>query len=318
MSEVVEEATVDNIKIRTFAVAQHELDGRTLHVRIVPFGQIADVADPPDFRPYKEEFLPGVFSRQMNAANRVRLRTDHAAIDRNGDRKSGLNGVVGNGTALRENAGGVEGEFLFLENNEAEVARELVRTGGYDGVSAEFMPRPGGSVRTSDGVVQRKSAHLDSVALAIGPAYSQAEILALREGEDMIIDEDMLPPKPNLEILERCLELGIPLPDGMAILLERGYTEIPWDGSASRFDTPEAYCAAAAIDLNPSGGPKTKDRCHLPYKEPSGEINVGGVRAALSEIGKGNPLAASAEQRDAAEIKLKKILDTFSSTSSST
>jgi hypothetical protein len=104
----------------------------------------------------------------------------------------------------------------------------------------------------------------------------------------------------------------------MAILLERGYTEIPWDGSASRFDTPEAYCAAAAIDLNPSGGPKTKDRCHLPYKEPSGEINVGGVRAALSEIGKGNPLAASAEQRDAAEIKLKKILDTFSSTSSST
>jgi hypothetical protein len=134
----------------------------------------------------------------------------------------------------------------------------------------------------------------------------------------MIIDEDMLPPKPNLEILERCLELGIPLPDGMAILLERGYTEIAWDGSASRFDTPEAYCAAAAIDLNPSGGPKTKDRCHLPYKEPSGEINVGGVRAALSEIGKGNPLAASAEQRDAAEIKLKKILDTFSSTSSST
>lgn len=312
MTEVVEEAKVGrDILVRTFAVQAEAGDGRTIHVRVVPFDEVADVADPPDFKKYKEQFMPGVFARNEPHAHRIRLRSDHAGIDETGGRKSGTAGIVGNGVNLVQSDGGYEAEFRFLDTPEAMTARELVLGGGYDGVSAEFLPIR--SVRKGD-IVQRQVAHLDSVALATGPAYSKAEILALRE--EQIIDESLLPPPPNKALLERCADLGIDLPEGMAILLSRAYTEDPWDGSASRWDTPEAYCAASAIDLN-GAGPKTKDACHLPYKEPgSGTININGVKAALARLGQGFPKDATQAQRDGAQARLEKILHSYSSTTS--
>jgi HK97 family phage prohead protease len=316
MSEVVEEAKVGrDILVRTFAVHAEPGDGRTINVRVVPFNEVADVADPPDFKPYKEQFMPGAFARNEPHAHRIRLRSDHAALDESGGRKSGTSGIVGTGVKLTQGDDGYDAEFKFLDTPDAMTARELVLNGGYDGVSAEFLPIR--STRTSDGIVQRQVAHLDSVALATGPAYSNAAILSLRE--EQIVDEELLPPPPNLAIIERCAELGIDLPEGMAILLARAYTEQPWDGAESRWDSPEAYCAAAAIDLNGAGGPKTKARCHLPFKEPgSGAINVNGVKAALSRIGQGFPNDATQAQRDAARARLEKILTSFNSTSSST
>lgn len=317
MSEVRTEIDLDaeavsgqrEVLVRTFAVESQAVDGRTLHVRVVPFDEVATVADPPDFRPYQEQFVSGVFDRNEKAANRIRLRSDHAALDENGVRKSGLAGVVGRGISLSETSGGYEAEFRFLNTPEADTALELTQEGGYDGVSAEFIPIR--SVRTKTGIMQRVKAHLDSVALALGPAYSKAEILALRE--EVIVDEALMLPPPDTAMLERCMDLGIELPEEMAMLLARAYTEAPWDGSASRFDTPESYCSAAAIDLNPAGGKKTKDRCHLPYKEPNGIINVNGVRAALSRIGQGFPSDATQPQRDAAKARLEKILNSFNS-----
>ncbi len=320
MSDVVEiedhvDRTGREVLVRTFAVESQSLDGRTLHVRVVPFDEVATVADPPDFRPYQEQFVPGVFERQMNAAHRVRLRSDHAALDERGARLSGTSGIVGKGVSIEETADGVEMDLRFLNTPEADTALELTREGGYDGVSAEFAPIR--NLRTKDGIMQRVKAHLESVALAVGPAYSKAEILALREGEVVTIDEEMLPPAVDLDLLERCADLGIDLPEGMALLLSRAYTEASWDGSPSRFDSPEAYCSASAIDLNPAGKSKTKSNCHLPYKEPSGAINVNGVRAALSRIGQGFPSDATQPQRDAAKSRLEKLLASFSSTSQS-
>jgi HK97 family phage prohead protease len=315
MTEVVEEAKVGrDILVRTFAVQAQAGDGRTINVRVVPFNEVADVADPPDFKPYKEQFMPGAFARNEPHAHRIRLRSDHAALDENGGRKSGTLGIVGTGVKLTETDGGYEGEFKFLDTPDAMTARELVLNGGYDGVSAEFLPIR--SKRTSDGIVQRQVAHLDSVALATGPAYANAAILSLRE--EQIVDEELMPPPVNPALLERCADLGIDLPEGMAILLARAYTEAPWDGSEGRYDTPEAYCNAVAIDLNIAGAPKVKARCHLPFKEPSGEINVNGVRAALSRIGQGYPNDATQAQRDGAKARLEKILGAFNSTSSST
>lgn len=309
MTEVVEEAKVGrDILVRTFAVQAEAGDGRTIHVRVVPFDEVADVADPPDFKQYKEQFMPGVFARNEPHAHRIRLRSDHAAIDETGGRKSGTAGIVGNGVSLFQSDGGYEAEFRFLDTPEAMTAREIVLGRGYDGVSAEFLPIR--SVRKGD-VVQRQVAHLDSVALATAPAYSKAEILALRE--EQIVDAAMLPPPPNKAIIERCAALGIDLPEGMAILLSRAYTDAAWNGDASRWDTAEAYCAASAIDLNGSG-PKTKDACHLPFKEPTGEINVNGVRAALARIGQGYPSDATQAQRDGAKARLEKILHSYSST----
>ena len=61
------------------------------------------------------------------------------------------------------------------------------------------------------------------------------------------------------------------------------FDDSAWDGSASRWDTPEAYCSDCLIDLNPSGQPKTKDKCKLPYRSPgSSKVNLGALRAIAS------------------------------------
>jgi phage head maturation protease len=323
MSEVVEEAVATGgreVLVRTFGVRAEMADDRTIDVRVVPFDEIATVADPPDFRPYKEQWMPGVFSHQENAANRIYLRAGSGhdqVVEATGDRKPGLIGVVGHGQTLVSREDGYHARFKMHQGVEADTARELVSDGVFTGVSAEFYEQR--NVRTRDGILQRVRANLDSVLLTPTPAYSKSQVLAMREEDVVTLDEEMIPPPINKQLLERCADLGIDLPEGMAILLTRAYTEIPWDGAASRWDTPEAYCAASAIDLNTPGGPKTKDRCHLPFKEPgSGAINVDGVRAALSRIGQGFPTDATQAQRDAAKSRLEKILGAFNPTSSST
>lgn len=322
MTEVQEEAGVETggreVLVRTFGVRAEMADDRTIDVRVVPFDEIVTVADPPDFKPYKEQWMPGVFSHQENAANRIYLRvgSGHDQVDANGKRKPGLAGVVGHGQTLVGREDGYHARFKMHAGAEADTARELVSDGVIKGVSAEFFEKR--NMRTRDGVLRRMKADLDSVLLTPTPAYTKAQVLAMREEDVVTLDEEMMPPPINKQLLERCADLGIDLPEGMAILLTRSYTEQPWDGSEGRWDTPEAYCNAVAIDLNIAGAAKTKARCHLPYKEPTGEINVNGVKAALSRIGQGYPNDATQAQRDSARAKLEKILGAFNSTSSST
>lgn len=57
------------------------------------------------------------------------------------------------------------------------------------------------------------------------------------------------------------------------------FDESAWNGAASQWDTPAAYCSDCLIDLNGSGE-KTKDKCHLPYRKPgSNKINKNALRA---------------------------------------
>lgn len=61
------------------------------------------------------------------------------------------------------------------------------------------------------------------------------------------------------------------------------YDDSPWNGDAGQWKTAEAYCASCLIDMNTGGGPKTKDKCKLPYKKPgSSSINKGALRAMAS------------------------------------
>ena len=59
-------------------------DGRTVDVRIVPYGRTARVSDGGPL--YEEQWMPGVFAHQVNAANRVLANFEH---------QSGIGGVVG-------------------------------------------------------------------------------------------------------------------------------------------------------------------------------------------------------------------------------
>ena len=182
---------------RTFQAELTEGDGRTIDVRIVPYGEPATVDD--GRGPYSEEFVLGAFEGQLNAAHRVYLNFEH---------QRGLQGVVGKGVELREGPDALYGSFRAFENPDGDKALMLVREGVLESVSLEFLAKK--SIRTAAGVVRRVKAHLDAVALCRTPAYAGASVLAVREAP--ILDEELLPVPLDNELVERCRRLGIKLP----------------------------------------------------------------------------------------------------------
>ncbi len=179
-------------------------DGRTVDVRIVPYGERAWANDGGGGLArgvaYEEEFVAGVFNHQLKAANRVLANFEH---------QPGIGGVVGHGTLLREDSDGFYGSFRLHETTDGDKALTLVKEGVLDGVSVEFAPVK--SMRTATGIVQRVKAHLDSVALCRSPAFKSAKVLAVRE--EIMLDESLLPIQPDPDVLERLVSLGIELPE---------------------------------------------------------------------------------------------------------
>lgn len=190
--------------VRSFAAELTAGDGRTVDVRIVPYGETATVAD--GFGgvargvPYEEQWMPGVFDHQVNAANRVLANFEH---------QTGIAGVVGHGLKLRESGDGFHGSFKLHDTADGDKALMLVREGVLGGVSLEAVPVK--NVRTRTGVVQRVKAHLKAVALCREPAFAGAKVLAVREANPFL-DEEFLPVDINPELVERCRRLGIRLP----------------------------------------------------------------------------------------------------------
>lgn len=198
----VEELEITETPERAFLVREYaaELtpgDGRTVDVRIVPYGSPTTVDD--GRGSYREEFVAGAFEGQLRAANRVLVNFEH---------HQGIQNIVGHGKALRDGPDGLYGSFGIHETADGDKTLMLVREGVLDGVSLEFLPKK--SVRTAAGVVQRVKAHLRAIALCRSPAYEGASVLAVRESS--IIDEELLPVAPDPELLERCRRLGLALP----------------------------------------------------------------------------------------------------------
>jgi HK97 family phage prohead protease len=192
--------------VREFTAVDLEVKGRTVDVRVVPFGEVARVGDPPDFRPYDEEWLPGVFDHQLNAANRIHAKYGHS--------KSVVD-VVGHGIQLRSGPDGYHVSTKIHQTLQGETALELLRDGALPCVSLEA--RPVKNVRTATGVVQRAKAHLTGFAFCQQGAFVGAQVLAIREQDGdgeaaTTFDEAMLPVAIDPELIERCRQLGIRMP----------------------------------------------------------------------------------------------------------
>ena len=69
---------------------------------------------------YREEWMPGVFAHQLNAANRVVANYEH---------QEGLGGVVGHGVALRDATDGFHGSFVLHDTPDGEKALLMVKRG---------------------------------------------------------------------------------------------------------------------------------------------------------------------------------------------
>jgi HK97 family phage prohead protease len=193
---------------RTFAAEMTAGDGRTVDVRIVPYGERIThndgLGDVPKGVHYDEEWLPGVFSHQMNAAHRVVANFEH---------QPGIGGIVGKGLSLREEQDGFHGSFRILPTQAGDTVLELLRDDDgpavIDGVSLEA--RPVKSIKSGN-VIQRAKANLYAIAFTRFSAFAGARVLAVREEAATTIDEGLLPVEPDPEMLERCRALGIALP----------------------------------------------------------------------------------------------------------
>lgn len=189
---------------REFAADLSVGDGRTVDVRIVPYGERITHNDGNHGRgsQYQEEFLPGVFDHQLNAANRVLANIEH---DQHGSSTAGY------GLMLREAADGFHGTFRLLDTPAGETARQLIEAGALDAVSLEAKEVR--THRTPDGVLQRAKANLLAVAFTRFGAYKGAQVLALREEAEQIIDEELLPVEMENGVVERLRRQGFSVPD---------------------------------------------------------------------------------------------------------
>jgi phage head maturation protease len=134
-------------------------DGRTIVGRIVPFDVEATVSDPDRPVPYREVWRRGAFRHVLRAPHLVRMVYEH-------DDRTILN-VVGHATALEERDDGLHGEFRAVGG---------LSVGAY---MHERGSRPGPT-----GEVERvRVSRLAHVALTGIPAFSDAEVLAVRSGD---------------------------------------------------------------------------------------------------------------------------------------
>jgi HK97 family phage prohead protease len=176
------------IFIRAFPLAIERREPRRLTGRLVPYGVVANVADPTDdpgrFDIYKEGFRPGAFERQLSALtagdkiNQIKLVHTH---------EGGL-GILGSFTELREAADGLYGDVRIYTSKVPDVT-DLLETGD-DELSVEFrLHRDNHTAIDDAGVRWRTSVHLDRVALEPKGAYSGARVLAFRNEMDATLRE---------------------------------------------------------------------------------------------------------------------------------
>lgn len=246
-------------------------DGRTLDLRVVPFNTVARVSDDGGRTVYEEMWMPGAFDKQLSAPNRVDVLV-------NFEHQQGISGVVGRGTELRSTSEALDGTFRMLSTQDADKALELVNEGVVGGVSLEAVAMR--SERGEDGIVRRTAARLINVALCRSPAFSEAQVLAVRESPP---DEGDPPsePEPEPDSAKASEADQALLRVGYEPLLTRAVVRKAWNGDASRF-SDEEYQASCLIDRGGDG--PVKERCSLPVLEPNGDLNANALGAAAAVL----------------------------------
>lgn len=165
----------DDVITRVFRTQLHtdveDADGRTIVGRIVPYGEVAVVADGPGHR-YQEMICRGAFAGNVEAPHRVLLDFEHGRT---------LSDKVGHAVELREDEDALRGVFRTTLSGNGPLVMELVNEGVFQGLSIEADVRR--TTRRRDGVVMRTRLWLRGVALCREPAYPGAMIEAVRTHE---------------------------------------------------------------------------------------------------------------------------------------
>ncbi len=192
--------TEDSLLKRTFNIEVGEVEGRTLHALVVPYNTPTLVDD--GHGPYKEQFVKGAFARAVNVPNRVWVNFEH---------HPGFANVIGNGIQFEERSDGLYGDLAVDEGDEGDKALRFINKRVLTGMSVEFKPMSKDA--PVDGIVTRRSVHLDAVALCRVGAYADAQVLAVRTES---VTEELKPHDFDPVLLEK-LARFVEIPDSMKI-----------------------------------------------------------------------------------------------------
>lgn len=162
-------------------------DGRTLHGRIVPYGEVVDIAEVDDTTNevvrYREQFLPhslaamvqGFIARGGDSSKRsqcfVPLLIDH---------RDNFDSMIGQAVELTDGDDGAYATFRLYDDDRMTKIRSVL-TESHTGLSVMFRDtRP---PRMIDGIVSRVQVHIGHVAATATPAYAMAGIDSIRSSD---------------------------------------------------------------------------------------------------------------------------------------
>lgn len=208
-----EQAQEPVLVVRTFAAEiGANTKERIIEGVVLPYNKPCIVGDHDGSPTYSEEWAPGVFRANMNAANRVLLDIEHygAMPDIIGSMGS-IQGTVGHGLSLQDKPEHLYGAFRVLKHPDGDKALELAEAGVLSAfsVAAKFLPT--GSLRTKSGTVRRINARLDRVSLCRAGAFEDARVMAIRSEQILDAEDYEQPIDPELAL--RMAALGLALPD---------------------------------------------------------------------------------------------------------
>lgn len=166
--------TTDNRLTRaTPADLEIRSDGRTVVGICVPFDSPTEIRDMSGS--YTETFQRGAFTRTIaERGDRVKFLAHH-------DRRAM---PLGRAVLLREDNGGLYGEFRVSQTAAGDEALELIRDGALDGLSIGFEPVASRDQWSRDrSSVVRTEVKLHEVSAVSFPAFSDALISGVRAAE---------------------------------------------------------------------------------------------------------------------------------------
>ena len=149
---------------------------------VVPFGQVADVAEivNGELRRYKEGFRAGSCERMVQGA---RARGNAGFIKLTLDHDDALDKRVGSGVLIEERSEGAFMQFKLHRRAELDLIKSLIED-SHDGFSIEFSDVA--DPDEVDGVTWRRQIHMQAVSLTPVPVYAGAKVLALRDDDELL------------------------------------------------------------------------------------------------------------------------------------
>jgi HK97 family phage prohead protease len=167
----------ERFQIRSFPTNLELADDRTVEGLVVPYDQIAPISELRDtgVLSYRERFVRGAFERatRPGVARRIGFVYTHNDM---------LTNRLGYGLEFRETDEGLLGKFRLDESTAAK-ARDVLSS-SHSGLSVQFVSIvPRAYSEEPGALVTRAAAHLVHVAAVATPAYADARVLTIREGD---------------------------------------------------------------------------------------------------------------------------------------